>query len=83
MCRKLVSVLLSHTFYGRLPSNFVCELVFKRSDLGLKMDTFLQISTELLPLICVENWFPRSIMAFFGLLSSNFVYGLIFVREVV
>ena len=31
--------------FGRLPSSFVCELILKRSGLGLKMDTFRQIST--------------------------------------
>ena len=45
------------------------------------MGKFRQISTELLPFIRVENWFPRSISRIFGLLSSNFVYELIFKRS--
>ena len=65
-------------FFCRLPSNFACELIFKRSGLRLKMDKVRQISTELLPLIRVVNWFPYSISRIFGLLSSNFVYELIF-----
>ena len=59
--RKLVSVLYLTHFVGRLPSNFVCELIFKRSGLRLKMDTFPRISTGLLSLICVENLYPRNI----------------------
>ena len=35
--------------FSRLLSNFVCELIFKRIDLGLKIDNFCQISTVLLP----------------------------------
>ena len=34
----------------------------------LYMDTFRQYSTELLPLICVENWFPCSIL---GILADR------------
>ena len=46
------------------------------------MGKFRQISTELLPLICVENWFSRSLShSFFGQLSSNFVNELIFRRS--
>ena len=47
------------------------------------MDKFHQISTELLPLIRVENCFQCSIMRFFGQLSSIFVYDLIVLKGVV
>ena len=39
------------------------------------MDKFCQISTELLLLIHVQNWFQCS-SAFFGQLPLNFVYEL-------
>ena len=45
------------------------------------MYKFRQISTELLPLIRVENWYPCSILRIFGLLPSNFVCALIFKRN--
>ena len=45
------------------------------------MDKFRQISTELLPLICVENWFSCFIFGILGRLSSNFVYELILGRS--
>ena len=45
------------------------------------MDKFRQISTELLLFICVENWFCTLSRAFFGRLSSNFVYELIVKRS--
>ena len=45
------------------------------------MGKFRQISTELLPFIRAENWFPCSISRIFGRLSSNFVYELIFKRS--
>ena len=47
------------------------------------MDKFRKISTELLLLIRVENWFPCSISLIFLLLSSNFVYELIFLLVLV
>ena len=37
------------------------------------MGKFRQMSTELLPLIYVANWFPCSILGIFGRFSSNFV----------
>ena len=40
---------LSHTFFGRLPSNVVGELIFKRSDLGLKMDKFVKLAQSYCP----------------------------------
>ena len=49
--------------------------------MGLKMGKFRQISIELLPFICVENWVPCSISLIFCRLSSNFVYELIFSRS--
>ena len=45
------------------------------------MGTFRQISTDLWPFIEEENWFQCSISLFFGGLSSNFVYKLIFKRN--
>ena len=42
------------------------------------MGKFCQISTELLPLIYVNNGVNALSWAFFGGLSSNFVYELIF-----
>ena len=45
------------------------------------MEKFRGISTQLLPLIRVENWFQCSISRIFGRLPSNFVYQLIFKRS--
>ena len=45
------------------------------------MGKFRQISTELLPFICIENTFRSLSPSFFGRLSSNFVYELIFSRS--
>ena len=45
------------------------------------MDKFRQISTELLPFIRVENWFPCSISLIFGRLSSYLAYELISMRS--
>ena len=45
------------------------------------MGKFRQISTELLPLIYVENWFLCPILGIFGRFSSNFVYKLILGRS--
>ena len=45
------------------------------------MGKFRKISTELLPFILVENWFPSSILLIFSQLSSNLVYELIFGRS--
>ena len=39
------------------------------------------ISLELLPLICVENWFPCSILGIFSRFSSNFLLKLILGRS--
>ena len=45
------------------------------------MGKFGQISTELLPLVYVENWFHCCILGIFGCFSSNFVYELILRRS--
>ena len=45
------------------------------------MGKFRQISTELLPLMYVENWFLCSILGIFGRVSSNFLYELILGRN--
>ena len=45
------------------------------------MDNFRQISTELLLLTYVENWFLCSILGIFGRFSFNFVYELILGRS--
>ena len=44
------------------------------------MGKFRQISTELLPFIREENWFPSSISRIFDRLSSTFLYELILRR---
>ena len=51
--------------FGRFSSNFVFELIFGRSGLGLYMGEFRQISTKLLPLVYVENLFLSSILGIF------------------
>ena len=38
------------------------------------MGKFCQVNSELLPLICVENWFQCTILAIYVLFSSNFVH---------
>ena len=45
------------------------------------MGKFYQIGLELLPLIYVQNGFNALSWAFFGQLSSKFVYELIFGRS--
>ena len=40
---------LSWAFFGPFSSNFIYELILARSGLGIKMNKFCQISTELLP----------------------------------
>ena len=49
-------------------SNFVIELILGRRGFELYMNNFRQISTELLPLIYVENWFLCSILGNFWLI---------------
>ena len=49
----------------RFSSNFVFELILGRSGSGLYMGEYRQMSTELLPLINVENWFWYSILVIF------------------
>ena len=57
---------LSHTFFGRLTSNFVYKLIFKRSGLRLTMDKFWQISIIALDLC--KKWFQCSILGIFWLI---------------
>ena len=49
--------------------------------MGLRMGKFRQISTDILPLIYVENWFLCSIFGIFGRFFSNVLYELILGRS--
>ena len=57
-CFRAVSL----AFIDKFSSNFVDEFILGRSGLGLKMDKFCHISTELWPLIYIKMSFPLSIL---------------------
>ena len=74
--RPCVCLSVRASFLGSIDqfsSNFVYEFISGRSDYGLQMDKFQQLSTEIWPLIYINILFPFSFYAFIDRFSSNFL----------